>query len=265
MALGTHGHAATRPSLGLLFPLPHFSGQGLPRRYQKLLPPVISGNSTKQPFNPIGSWAPMHINANHPHTDFRECAPSIHRSIDPKIPCIHSNWIHHPETASVLNNARIPHPCQHCEPGIVLVCHWVPSPLAPWKTEESSWHPVSCSGVSSGMFFRIVWTWQPKTCVDDWYCFFLFSLSLSLFHPFLLALRTLPQGLPRPTGSPWIFWRVCPTASWPVSCWWASTCSYNRCPRTTSGQWPSSNQLRDPLASLHQQMDLVNWAVGRPT
>ena len=148
-----HGHAATYPggpSLGLLFPLPHFSGQGLPRRSQKLLPPVVSGS------NHSPNWIMIQPQMPIIHAEASLNAPSLHSSLQEFHAFIQNRSIirKHPETMSIhisiLNNARIP--VNICEPGIVLVCWgcWGPSPLAPGKTEASSRHPLWAAQVWQG-------------------------------------------------------------------------------------------------------------------
>ena len=146
------GHAATYPggpSLGLLFPLPHFSGQGLPRRYQKLLPPVVSGSSHSP------NWIMIQPKCQSstqrlpwmPHPSIHPSKNSMHSfKIDPSSGNIRKLC----PFISVLNNARIP--VNSCEPGIVLVCWgcWGPSPLAPGKTEASSRHPLWAAQVWQG-------------------------------------------------------------------------------------------------------------------
>ena len=158
------------PSLGLLFPLHHFSGQGLPRHYQKLLPPVVSGA--------IHHHSPNWI-MTQPHMSIIhiEASLSAHPSIQEFHPFIQNrSTIRELFPFSTRRASRTP--VNICEPGIV-VCHWAPSPLAPGKAEASSRHPASCSGVSCGT---------------------------SLFHPVpvsLVALRTPPRDTQDP--SPWLF------------------------------------------------------------
>ena len=265
------GHAATYPggpSLGLLFPLPHFSGQGLPRRYQKLLPPVVSGSSHSPNWIMIQPQMPII------HAEASLNAPSLHSSLQEFHAFIQNRSIirKHPETMPIhFRSEQRAHPCEQLWAWDCLGLLGLLGSISPGSWENWSIKPapvVSCSGVTRvgcplplafiqlGVLDKQKHDWMILIdLIDiDWYWL---TVPFSSFSPWLLS-ELPPTQTPPPPRLRGFFEGF-------VQLLHDQSLVDGQAPARDQWWWSVTPPATDPRASLHQQMDLVNWAVGRPT